>query len=183
MKMGKYLAVYRPEHPRSTKEGVVYEHVLVAEEAIGRILKPSEIVHHIDLNKLNNSPSNLMVLDSNADHMRFHSYGCDAKMLTPTGDGAYLCRKKHEDTIGTVCPVCDGVKYARSKMCATCRKSQNSLFIPTANELRHALDEANWNFCAVGRLYAVSYSAVKKWCKKYGLPHNHSSLKKCLGKA
>lgn len=45
-----------------------YEHILVAERAIGRKLKnfgpgnpDTEVVHHIDGNKTNNAPSNLLI--------------------------------------------------------------------------------------------------------------------------
>lgn len=51
MKMSKYLCEYAPSHPRSTKEGYVYSHVLAAEKMLGRYLNPTECVHHIDENK------------------------------------------------------------------------------------------------------------------------------------
>lgn len=50
---------------------VMAEHRYVMEKALGRKLLPSEIVHHIDLNKQNNDVSNLMVL-SRAEHAKIH---------------------------------------------------------------------------------------------------------------
>lgn len=47
------------------------EHRLVAQESIGRDIAPNEHVHHIDGNKLNNTPENLVVL-SPAQHMAEH---------------------------------------------------------------------------------------------------------------
>lgn len=64
--------IYRPGHPRAHRSGYVYEHILVAEEALGRPILPTEVVHHIDRDKANNAPENLMVLPSQAEHMRLH---------------------------------------------------------------------------------------------------------------
>ena len=48
-----------------------WTHRRVAEETIGRKLRKGEVVHHIDLDKLNNSPSNLKVL-TNSEHLALH---------------------------------------------------------------------------------------------------------------
>lgn len=40
-----------------------HTHRRVAEQKIGRALKPSEVVDHADENKSNNSPSNLSAVD------------------------------------------------------------------------------------------------------------------------
>ena len=47
-------------------------HRVLAEKKIGRPLKLGEVVHHIDGNKRNNSLSNLMVLESQAQHAKIH---------------------------------------------------------------------------------------------------------------
>jgi len=63
----------------NTGEGKTYEktfgrhtHRIVAEQMIGRPLKPGEVVHHINENKRDNRPENLMVFASQADHARWH---------------------------------------------------------------------------------------------------------------
>jgi hypothetical protein len=46
-------------------------HRLIAEKTIGRPLKKGEIVHHIDGDKRNNTPENLMIM-TQAEHARIH---------------------------------------------------------------------------------------------------------------
>jgi hypothetical protein len=48
-----------------------HEHRVVAEQMLGRALKPGEIVHHIDGNKHNNDPSNLEVM-TQSQHVYEH---------------------------------------------------------------------------------------------------------------
>lgn len=49
------------------------EHRRVAAKMLGRELLPGEVVHHIDGNKRNNAPDNLMVFPSQSEHARYHA--------------------------------------------------------------------------------------------------------------
>jgi hypothetical protein len=68
-----YRLIRIPEHPRAYSNGFVYEHILVAERALGRPLVRGEVVHHNDGDKLNNDPSNLTIFKNQSAHMRHHS--------------------------------------------------------------------------------------------------------------
>lgn len=49
--------------PRKPRSGNVSKQVLLVEKELGRSLKPGEVVHHLDGDKTNNCPENLIVLE------------------------------------------------------------------------------------------------------------------------
>lgn len=67
-----YHLIYKEGHPRADSRGRVRLHLIVMEEKIGRPVERHESVHHIDGNKLNNHPDNLMLFSSHHDHLRHH---------------------------------------------------------------------------------------------------------------
>lgn len=50
-----------------------YEHRRVMENKLRRPLKNGEVVHHVNQNKLDNRPENLIVFKSQKDHRLFHA--------------------------------------------------------------------------------------------------------------
>lgn len=71
-----YVLIHMPDHPRALsggESGYVYEHIVVAEKTIKRHLTNKECVHHLDLNRANNSPDNLIVVSEKA-HQRIHGW-------------------------------------------------------------------------------------------------------------
>lgn len=62
-----------PQHPRATLRGYVPDHVLAAEKILKMILPVNAIVHHIDGDSLNNTPSNLVVCQDTQFHSIIHA--------------------------------------------------------------------------------------------------------------
>ena len=68
-KEGHYITVYKPDHPKAHKSRIP-EHILIAEENLGRFLKPEERVHHINFNKLDNRIENLYIFKTSSKHQK-----------------------------------------------------------------------------------------------------------------
>jgi hypothetical protein len=72
---GGYVRVRCPQHPNANRNGYVLEHRKVAADALGRPLLSTEEVHHIDGNKQNNAPANLLVVPR-GKHQKLHADVC-----------------------------------------------------------------------------------------------------------
>lgn len=160
-----YYKYYYPEHHLSNKSGFVYEHMIMAEELLGRDLNFGEVVHHKDRNRINNSIDNLMVFKTNADHAAYHA-GCHIEL---DGD-VYVAIDKQEK----VCPLCGEFKHGMSDVCLRCYRKKIAENIPSKDVLEILICE--YNFCEIGRKYNVSDNAVRKWCKKYNLPFRKKDI-------
>lgn len=67
-----YRVRHVPDHPAASASGCVYEHVLVAERALGHYLPLRAIVHHVDENRKNNANGNLVICQDIAYHKLLH---------------------------------------------------------------------------------------------------------------
>lgn len=146
-----YVYVKQKGHPRSNKDGYVYEHILVAEAMIGRFLADEEIVHHKDGDKRNNEPNNLMIFHTNADHSAFH-FGNPCKQLE---DGTWISEKKRDvSKFNHVCAICGKEFFSRfekAKYCdqVCCHIAQRKVQRPSREQLIQ--DIQTLSFTSIGK--------------------------------
>lgn len=170
----KYRKIRCPEHPTADKYGFVYEHVLVAEKKLGRLLKDGEVVHHIDENKSNNDPENLLIFASLSDHTAFHN--SKSKLYYIDDEGVAHCTV----TKNKFCLECGAEVYPGSLHCVKCsiilrRKRERKCERPDTETLKNLVRHES--FESVGRMFGVSGKAITKWCKQIGIPYKRKDIK------
>ena len=149
--------------PLSNVNGYVYYHRYVASQKIGRWLTPEEHVHHIDGNKLNNDPDNLMILSSSEHSIleNLQRYGereikyciiC-GKIISKKSKNL-LCRDCYYSINLTIKALHDGKKYQKNRIrdyyflgltCSICGKvvcnsNESGLCEDCSNKLQRRFD-------------------------------------------
>lgn len=163
--------VYRKAegHPSSNSWGYVYEHILVAEKKLGRPLLMGEEVHHLDFDRSNNTPENLMVL-SGAAHRQLHTWlesvGCIPASANTT------CMTKIRRCKTCTFPLSNQQTTFCSKACV--KKTGRLKHLPklkgkrvSKKRLHTALSK--WPYVKVAQMLGMSDNGVRKLAKRLGL--------------
>lgn len=67
-----YKQIYLPSHPRASSKGMVKEHIVIVEKALGYFLDIKHQVHHFDENPFNNKNNNLVICEDQTYHRLLH---------------------------------------------------------------------------------------------------------------
>lgn len=152
-------------------KGYVFEHVLVAENFLGRKLRRDEEVHHLNFNRADNRPSNLLVLPG-TQHSKLHKWlqASSFRFLQP--DYASLSKK---EILGQ-CPRCKICRFPieRGK---TCSMSHRRLYEEKLQskkdeqkrELLEVLLSKRKSWIKIGKRLGLSDNGAKKLALRLGL--------------
>ncbi len=80
-----YRLIHNPLHARSGQNGYVREHILLAENALGRMLPRGVQVHHVNGIEHDNSRGNLVICENQMYHRLLHKR---TEALYATGNAA-----------------------------------------------------------------------------------------------
>jgi hypothetical protein len=164
-----YVVVEYPEHHKSfdTGSGIigVYEHVLIAEEILDRPIKNGEVVHHLDSNRSNNSPDNLLVM-SNPMHTKLHNW-MNKNNIIPSPE--YQQRKDLGCVRCLACskPIDFNMSYCSQECVAKHSEHRHKYEHPTKEQLKDLV----WSMptTKVAQHFNVSDKAIEKLCKSLGV--------------
>lgn len=160
-----YKMILNPEHPERVKSGAmkdyVYEHRIVAEEIIGRPLRLNEDVHHLDSNRANNLPRNLLILE-NTQHKKLHNW-LDQHIITPKEN-----TKVQREMQLNYCQ-CGKQIESSSKYCSV--KCNNLIKNKLDDTILEQLQKQVWLVptSVLAIQYGVSDKGLEKHCRKYGI--------------
>lgn len=121
--------------------------------------------------------------DNRIENLRFLCPNCDRQQDT---FGAKNKVRYYEDTIPNktkkieyICETCGKAISWGAKKCIECSRLERASKIPSYDMLLNDLINFT-SFVQLGKKYNVSYTAVKKWLKKYSLPYKVNDVQQFI---
>jgi hypothetical protein len=169
--VNRYRLIYKPEQHSSMKSanwnGWIYEHIYVAEKAIGRHLRNNEVVHHLDFDRSNNNTKNLLVLEK-GQHAKLHNW-LDEGAPGWRQPGANRMNSG-KPKLNKFCLVCEStLQRSQKKYCSANCSSIGGIFTERPSKTQLDADIKSMTWLAMGKKYNVSDNAVRKWARQYKL--------------
>jgi len=168
-----YRVIYLPAHHRAMTNsnwlGYVYEHIVVAEDCLGRKISNTEVVHHLNGDRSNNKKENLLVLER-SQHSKLHMW------LSSGAPGFERLRENGENSLKSkfrppqFCKGCGTtLQIKQEAYCSDYCFKLALRKVERPSKLVLEQDINNMSILAIGRKYGVSDNAIRKWMKSYGL--------------
>ena len=170
-----YRVIYKPNYEFSMTsdnwKGYIYEHIYVAHKMLGRPLKDTEVVHHLNGCRTDNRMENLLVLERSQHaklHMWLNSCGFNTEKIEVNGKN---CKKtKYSSKNVRYCPVCGNILQRGQTV--TCSVECSGIYHrkverPSKEQLEMELKTTS--MVKLGKKYGVSGKAIEKWAKRYGI--------------
>lgn len=145
-----YPVFWDKDHPLATTDGRVFMHRHVASIKLGRWITADEIVHHIDENKDNFLPDNLLIC-SRSEHTKIH---------------------KTTEVITSICKLC-GCQYEITKdkdtYCSIACSQKGSIKDPSiTKEILQPIIDSGLSWVKIGKMFNYSDVGIKKRAIKLG---------------
>jgi len=116
-----YRLIYCRGELGSKGKDIAYEHRLVAARMLGRELRRDEYIHHVNGDKNDNRPENIIVC-SCKEHMELHARycpDCGKKFRGNSSKPCSTCVHKRDHS-PVPCPLCGGTPVRRGGICLHC---------------------------------------------------------------
>ncbi len=143
-----YIQTLMPNHPHANPKGYVREHIIIAEEILGRPLLDKEEPHHINETKDDNRKENILVCKNHKEHMMLHvqlralkfnnnlaSRKCCICKKWDSFDNLSICKRKSGGTHSYFHAKCNSIKslgyYYKKSLRGDSWKAQSSSFLPS----------------------------------------------------
>jgi|CXWL01.1.fsa_nt_gi hypothetical protein len=104
-----YVSLRLPSHHRANPQGRVKEHIVIAENMTGIKIVHPIVIHHVNENRSDNRPRNLVICENTAYHNLLHQR---IRSLAASGHADYLkcryCKRYSPPSEVTVCGAGEG---------------------------------------------------------------------------